>query len=988
MHTATAVAALALLPGVLAWRWHRRLRQSADPALLPERTASVNRRLSAVMSGCAMLVVLGGGSHAAWALPLLLVAVAAAAYPTRRLLFGETWPFHRYLEWRARVVCGVAGFFVLLAAAPALLHTAPPGARGGTAAVLLAGLLGWHHWHARILLLSVRASPLQRPDLDRVFAPVLRRTTALAPTLWRAGPDGGVVANALAVPGLRGGRVVFFDTLLDRLTPPEVAAILAHEVAHLEYFEPRRVRRGYAAALVAIVLALGAGLITADGTGQLAFWIPRVWPALVFVALAARAGHMQANETASDARACDLCGDPDALVSALTRLHAIHHIPRRCSASVEEYASHPSLARRIRAIHAAARRGAVRRVDEPLLVPSRETGRFALFDHERLAFVWARQGGQASGDPVADAARLEATDYAGLVELHVATRRDGPLLVARAAHGGAWTMALHAADVARVQTVLDIVDQLLAPKLPARRIGGRRVAAALAIAAAGVLSSLVTIIVPALLALLRPTRPALAGLAAALAAAGLVVDSGSLLGSIRALVFALLAGAALWQARAQAPNQDVQIPRMPSWAEGLWLALPLAAGAIWILGANRHDLFGLHTTARDAAWLAASAAALTGYLAVSTVRRHRRLSVGAAALAVAVLWFGSSSFLTAVVRDPLAVDMPFLEARSEPLTPVAQTSVSGRFARIRLTRDGRHFLLSQYDAEDYPEDEGPQRHVVGAFDGWSRAIESAEAAFIDDERLLIADRDAGATRLRAEPVREAAASWTMSLPGVDAISMRTGPEGRWQVVHRGREGFARIAGRVGTASVERTDEHVDSAPGEYVTQYVDDGGGNALAVTSDWRGPLLPWLASGWRTRTSLLHVGRGRTSRLATSDLTVRCAEPSIGAGRAVCVAFDGRLSRFWEYDPERRAFQARGQTRGMVFSLGHVSGRMFAAAVRSGVALVDLDAAEIVILGGARASLGLDLATSAGLVASATIEGNRTAVTLHHAAGLLSTP
>src|SRR4029079_14682183 len=66
--------------------------------------------------------------------------------------------------------------------------------------------------------------------------------------------------------------------------------------------------------------------------------------------LALRTRWRQEHESASDRRAVELCGDPDALASGLTKLNALGRVPRRWSASVEQRASHPSLARRLAAI--------------------------------------------------------------------------------------------------------------------------------------------------------------------------------------------------------------------------------------------------------------------------------------------------------------------------------------------------------------------------------------------------------------------------------------------------------------------------------------------------------------------------------------------------------------------------------------------------------------------------------------------------------------
>src|SRR4029078_1752811 len=62
----------------------------------------------------------------------------------------------------------------------------------------------------------------------------------------------------------------------------------------------------------------------------------------------------QQQETASDLRAVELTGDPEALIRALTKIHVLACLPRRCAQEVERAATHPSLARRIQAIRAHA----------------------------------------------------------------------------------------------------------------------------------------------------------------------------------------------------------------------------------------------------------------------------------------------------------------------------------------------------------------------------------------------------------------------------------------------------------------------------------------------------------------------------------------------------------------------------------------------------------------------------------------------------------
>ena len=79
-----------------------------------------------------------------------------------------------------------------------------------------------------------------------------------------------------------------------------------------------------------------------------------LWEIVLVAAIVLLARDRQKHETASDLRAIALAGDPDALVRALIKIHAFAYLPRRWDTEWERHATHPSLARRIQAIHAAA----------------------------------------------------------------------------------------------------------------------------------------------------------------------------------------------------------------------------------------------------------------------------------------------------------------------------------------------------------------------------------------------------------------------------------------------------------------------------------------------------------------------------------------------------------------------------------------------------------------------------------------------------------
>jgi Zn-dependent protease with chaperone function len=95
-------------------------------------------------------------------------------------------------------------------------------------------------WFAAIFRAIIGARRLDRSDLQPAFDEILARSRARAPGLYHAGPRGGRWVSALALPLVHGSSVLMSDTLLDLFERDEIAAIFAHEVAHLEHFDRRR----------------------------------------------------------------------------------------------------------------------------------------------------------------------------------------------------------------------------------------------------------------------------------------------------------------------------------------------------------------------------------------------------------------------------------------------------------------------------------------------------------------------------------------------------------------------------------------------------------------------------------------------------------------------------------------------------------------------------------------------------------------------------
>src|SRR5205814_6846657 len=84
------------------------------------------------------------------------------------------------------------------------------------------------------------------------FARLVQVAGLPAPRFERVGLAGGIIANAVALPAGKASAVLFTDTLLAFETD-EVVGICAHEIAHLEYYNPRRLRRLSASTYTLIV---------------------------------------------------------------------------------------------------------------------------------------------------------------------------------------------------------------------------------------------------------------------------------------------------------------------------------------------------------------------------------------------------------------------------------------------------------------------------------------------------------------------------------------------------------------------------------------------------------------------------------------------------------------------------------------------------------------------------------------------------------------
>lgn len=928
------VLLLAIAPGALAW-WRGRALAAAPDETVAERLFAHRREVAAIGASAGALVVLLAGVHAAWALPLLVLGLLRGSYPARKSVLHETWGFGAYASHMVRFAAAGAGFFVLLAATPALVAALGPASRSPLAIVLVAWAAGSH-----ILFLALaRARPLDRPDLAPHLERVLGGSRVAPPTLHRAGPRGGRMVNAFALPALPRSSVLFTDDLLETFSPGEVAAVFAHEVAHLEHFGRRRLWLRALATLALVGLAAFVAPYVAGRLAAVAPWIPAVWALAVAVAVPAALAAHRGHEAESDRRAAELSGDPEALVRALVKLHALAALPRRYSLEIEGGSAHPSLARRIQAIRRAS--GASPEVlPSPAVLPGEQAGTFVVLENDRAHWLEGAPPERA-GEPAAlrlGAARVESSAYSDLADLHLEAGRGGVVLVARAVAGRKKRLRLRGDAAAAAQAALDVVDARLAPAPAgaALPLVLGPLAAACLVCASLLGGHPFLVGAPAAVALWRtgPAPLAAAG-TAALAAAVLSWLTPAGESAVRALslvalglagLVSLLVAGGLWRAAPSGRSRGARAVLVV-----LGLAAALAVLRLAAAAALGPPLLRLHQAAAGSA----AAAALLGLgvaLALSDRAPARRLAALPAVAAVLVALVGSGGFAHRLVRDPLLAPTSVLRETSVSLRPLAVHRFRGPAAEARLSPSGSAFAVRGWDEEDAVE---RPRFRVAAAAGEQREIEALDLRFVDDERALVLSRPRGSrTELRlVRLVAPDEPEWRLDVGALVLPSLEVAAaQGRWQVAgtdHEARQARVLSGSLTGGPFAETLLALPEGSPSPIV---LGAGGGIAQSPrvpARATRGGLLPFLplllqgGIGYPLETEIVLLTPGGPRPMGVTGLELQCLSLE---GALHCLACDGTRTILWESDPSAGGFQPRGSVRGRFTAVQAHDGQILA--------------------------------------------------------------
>jgi heat shock protein HtpX len=348
---ATSLVAIAVCAG-LAARSAARLRALPEETV-PERYVAWGRKRSRLGAAALSVVLVVGQWQALWLLPVWFVAMSFSTYRVGRDLFSETWSFGRYLLFRLGCFVALYVFRLLLLLGPVVVALAGV-SRFGTAIFLGVVLVVFAQNATDLFLSVVGAQELEGPAAP-LLEEVVSRSSHPMPRLLVSTPRGGRFANAFALPEPRRPAVVFGGTLVAALSSEELAAIFAHEMAHLETFRARMRRRQVSFLLLAVGATVVPAMV-ADRLPGAAVPYAIAWVLGTVVALSRYAKRRRAQELDCDRRAVALCGNPEALVNALEKLHALALLPSRFDPRIEPKMSHPSLERRIAAIREGAAR--------------------------------------------------------------------------------------------------------------------------------------------------------------------------------------------------------------------------------------------------------------------------------------------------------------------------------------------------------------------------------------------------------------------------------------------------------------------------------------------------------------------------------------------------------------------------------------------------------------------------------------------------------
>ncbi|HEX2452155.1 MAG TPA: M48 family metalloprotease [Vicinamibacterales bacterium] len=880
---------IALIPALLQWWSGRAFVRVIDDPTLPERLAANQRRSGSVFGVAVGVLIVGWPAEWFWTIPLVVTGRIAAMYPLRRSLYNETWSFAGYLWFVARGLLAFCGFWLGLIWMPLFANLT--GANSWLLAVGPAGLLlAWSVKSNDLVRFLLRARPIEDAALVSRFTALATAAGIQVPRFEYFDLRGGAIANAIALPGIRRSTVVFTDTLLAMLEPDEAVAICAHEIAHLEHYNPTYMRR--AGLVTGVLIAIGVATIPLARVVESTTGIVIVWTGAIVLALIMRARFRQHHETESDLRAVALTGNADALISGLTKLHTFARIPRRWDATRERQATHPSLARRIRAIRAAAAVAPAPLTSTPSFSFSSEDRTLTLTE-QALEIIERRN------------AATHVLKYNGLTELRLdAGKGKGVRLIAVQRDGKRWEIPVAASDLAAIQSALDVADLRLAEPEDLSRHWPRPVKVLAAFAALIALTfGQFAMLVLAALTSIEQSAPFLASAGVASVTSGLLTLRNSdpkLISSAAGLAALLIVfgGVLIWMA------WSVRAEVKPRRMRVLLAVLTLCSVSGWaMLLSDGLGLVDFHHHAR--AWPAA--AVFTLALATALATRPERTARAGAALTCAAGLFaaaaGSIAFLDRFATDPLLLPMASMPLKRIAGQPVRSFLVSFDVSEIILSPAGEYLALKSETTRAGDDAEVTTFHVGAAGEPLA-AIEADDLVFADEDHVVLLEQRDGSARLRELSVTgNHDVVWQQEIEEIFGSTLSVDPmTGRWRILGWDDDGqLADVEGTLGTTDSHRTRWPLrESRDGSWPIALAASSLGplvvNVNYETTALRGlwaPLRAFVGEPLRSTLTVRRADSAKSFDGGRSRLRADCFDETQPSRRILCSVYDGSRSR-----------------------------------------------------------------------------------------------
>jgi hypothetical protein len=329
-----------------------------------------------------------------------------------------------------------------------------------------------------------------------------------------------------------------------------------------------------------------------------------------------------------------------------------------------------------------------------------------------------------------------------------------------------------------VQKALDVMDVRLHRDLGKAPIFGTRLLSALLVVAILWTGEVGVLIVPAMLAVFRPTTAGLSALGV-MASFGAVLEMAnrfSLNGAeARLLILGALGIAAVWMAWYRARHEKKR--------DGVGLTagvLGAIAAASLVFGAmHAMSEFSFSGVAQSAVGVAFTLS-LAGVAAALVMVPRRPVKWGAAAAGALALVSAEPS----IAASGLFGNTGVFTRTQATATEIGRIALGSRAGQLHLSPDGSRFLVQDYDEDNEDSRVGNgSRFTIGAVAGGeTRHFAASHADFADDEHVLVLQENNAGGEIRLERA-DSGVVWSASLPRLRQPMLSVSPHDQsWAIV--------------------------------------------------------------------------------------------------------------------------------------------------------------------------------------------------------------